>query len=82
MQTLPEDHPLNGPVSDDIVPTGHSFGGYTTFAAVGLNMRWSVGVPNALTRPVMVFARFVEEEALSKWDLGSADRCGCAYGPG
>jgi predicted dienelactone hydrolase len=35
MYSLPEDDPLAGKISDDVVMTGHSFGGFTTLASAG-----------------------------------------------
>jgi predicted dienelactone hydrolase len=35
IQSLPDDHLLHGAFSDDIVMSGHSFGGYTTLANAG-----------------------------------------------
>ena len=35
LYALPADDPLHGKISDDVVMTGHSFGGYTTLAVSG-----------------------------------------------
>jgi len=35
LQALPDTHPLHGRASSKVALAGHSFGGYTTFAAVG-----------------------------------------------
>lgn len=51
LEAMPEDDPIQPYLTDDIVMTGHSFGGYTTLASSGAGFAVDAAVSECMTNP-------------------------------
>ena len=86
LMEFPEDHPLYGQSSDDIVLSGHSFGGYTTLAGSGAGYD-TVSLLAACEQELVpdIFCDVLTEDVLTVLEAGLGDprvKIGIPQAPG